>query len=220
MSYWKSMVISVEKLRKTIEVELENKKFAFTQKFYKSDLSVLKDKNIIKIANIVELNKESVYVFVSIREKNFYIIFEFDPENFTEIVSIDYYPGINIFYNIISVELSTYDLCEMTCLSPHEKINIGDVIIKKKGIKSNYNSIIFKFKGPNFFNLMINEFLFFLEKDAENIKNMALITKCDNLFIDVCFNSEFPLTELNFERKNIESLNKLGLCTTFDIYGE
>jgi hypothetical protein len=209
-------------VQKAIQNELYNKIFPMSEELAKQKLILKTNKNGVIIENFVQALEDAYLAFVPVEDKNFYVTYQFEKNNLETICHVDHYPGVFISYTATSEIMSVDELCAMTKLKPNRIQYIGDTMNSKRNILYNYNSITFETNDnkPNLFHIKIRELLDYLNTDAENIRKLAKITECDNIWIDVCFNSMYSLTAVGLDTTDIQLFNNIGLCPTFDIYGQ
>lgn len=200
-----------------INSELLNPTFEMTRQFL-NILQVEYEDNKPKIAKI-DIHETRAKAYVEVKNESFYLEFTFDTTENIELTSIDTLPYVGISFMPTSEDLTTEEMLNITTVKPSRIIRKGDTSSNGK-FKYNYNGLEFEsFSGPGRIDLKLKYLLDLLETDLEGIKQLSQKTSTKDLFVTIVYhigNENF--TGLFLESDIINSLSKLGLELTFDIY--
>ncbi len=197
--------------------ELLNPTFEMTRQYLKI-LEVKYEDKKPKIAKI-DFHENQATAYVEVKNESFYLEFVFDTTDKVEISGVDTSPFIRIIFMPTSEELTLERLLNLTTIKPTNTISKGDFFSNGK-FEYTYNGLEFEtFSEPGRLERKLKYLLDILETDVEGIKELSRQTSKKHIFVTIVYhigNGNF--TGLYLENNIIDSLSKLGLGLTFDIY--
>ncbi|MCD0457726.1 DUF4279 domain-containing protein [Chryseobacterium sp. LC2016-27] len=200
-----------------IQKEFKEKTLGLTEQYLEIHSPIYAD-NKLKIDRIDRDKTDKLIIaYLPVLDEKFYFAVYIDTKS-NEVISIDTEAYHRVYFRATSETLSSDELKVMTCLTPTELWNKGD--LRKSG-KSNYtfsNLTILPNPEPDEFEDKLKKLLDFLERDKEGIKQ--LVEKTDG-YVQVAMeihNGNGMIGGHNIDIDSIKRMNDLGLSINFDIY--
>jgi hypothetical protein len=197
--------------------ELLNPTFEMTRQYLKI-LEVRYKDSKPKIAKI-DFQENQATAYVEVKNESFYLEFVLDTTDNVELTGIDTLPFVGISFMPTSEELTTEELLKVTSVKPSKTITKGDFFSNGK-FEYTYNGLEFEtFSEPGRIERKLKYLLDILETDLEGIKKLSKQTSTKDIFVTIVYhigNGNF--TGLYLESDILNTLSKLGLELTFDIY--
>lgn len=200
-----------------IQKEFKEKTLEVTKQYLEIHSPIYAD-NKLKVDRIDRDRTDKLIIaYLPVLDEKFYFAVYIDTKS-NEVISIDTEAYHRVYFRATSETLSSDELKVMTCLTPTELWNTGD--LRKSG-KSNYtfsNLTILPNPEPDEFEDKLKKLLDFLEQDKDGIKQLV-----DNAggYIQVAMeihNGNGMIGGHNIDIDNIKRMNDLGLSINFDLY--
>lgn len=200
-----------------IEKEFKDKTLGVTEQYLEIHNPIYAD-NKLKVVRIDRDRKDELIIaYLPVLDEKFYFAVYINTKT-NEITGVGTEAYHRVYFRATSETLSADDLKAMTCLTPTECWNKGD--LRKSG-RSNHtfsNFAIMPNPEPDEFEDKLKKLLNFLEQDKDGVKR--LVDKA-NGYIQVAMdihNGNGMIGGPNIDTGDIHKINELGLSINFDLY--
>jgi len=208
---------TINEIKNLIHNELNNESILMSKVYKEEDIFPKKEFDIVKIDNITKIEENRIAAFVPVEKYNFYLSYLINLNTPPDVEFVNCTPGISVNYSIICDDIN--EMLNTITIIPTKIVRKGEMLANKLVSKNNHVEF-YNDTTPDYFHKKMEKLESFFSENSTDFSKIVEMGDDRNIWIDVCFNYKYGLSDISVELESLPTLKDLNMTFVFDIYAE